>query len=75
MYCVLGLPGLLTYGFLDKHSTKCDLNFVCSYSRLAGLLPYAKSVPQSDNIILRLPVRSKAVCIFVSVDTELYTLS
>ena len=50
MYSVLGLPGFIdfegngTICFVDKHSTKCDLNFVCSYSRLAGLLTYVKSV-------------------------------
>ena len=46
MYSVLGLPGFIDFNgngticflfFLDKHSTKCDLTFVCSYSRLAGL--------------------------------------
>ena len=50
MYSVLGLPGFIDFDgngticLVDKHSRKCDLNFVCSYSRLAGLLPYAKSV-------------------------------
>ena len=61
MYSVLGLPGFIDFDgngticLVDKHSRKCDLNFVCSYSRLAGLLPYAKSVanaieytPQSE---------------------------
>ena len=61
MYSVLGLPGDFDGNgaicFVDKHSRKYDLNFVCSYSRLAGLLPYAKSVanaieytPQSESL-------------------------
>ena len=43
MYSVLGLPGFIDFDgngticLVDKHSTKCDLTFVCSYSRLAGL--------------------------------------
>ena len=61
MYSDLGFPGFIgldgngTICRLDRHSRKWDLSLDCSYSRVAGLFPKAKSVanaieyaPQSD---------------------------